>query len=97
MCLEKCAENVVYPGTGNFDFRPVEQCRNKVKNLTKHYREVKDNNKETGRGRKTCKFFEELDLILGHRPATVPTSLLDTGDSPVSASTSNQEADTNLW
>ena len=75
--------------------RDTEQCRNKVKNLKKHYREVKDNNKETGRGRKTCKFFEELDLILGHRPATVPTSLLDTGDSPVSASTSNQEADTN--
>ena len=75
--------------------RDTEQCRNKVKNLKKHYREVKDNNKETGRGRKTCKFFEELDLILGHRLATVPTSLLDTGDSPVSASTSNQEADTN--
>ena len=75
--------------------RNTEQCRNKVKNLKKLYREVKDNNKETGRGRKTCKFFEELDLILGHRPATVPTSLLDTGDSPVSASTSNQEADTN--
>ena len=75
--------------------RDTEQCRKKVKNLKKHYREVKDNNKETGRGRKTCKFFEELDLILGHRPATVPTSLLDTGDSPVSASTSNQEADTN--
>ena len=65
-----------------------------MKNLKKHYREVKDNNKETGRGRKTCMFFEELDLILGHRLATVPFFLLDTGDSPVSGSTSNQEADT---
>ena len=23
MCLRKCAENVVFPGTGNFDFRHV--------------------------------------------------------------------------
>ena len=75
--------------------RDSEQCRNKVKNLKKHYREVKDNNKETGRGRKTFRYFEELDLILGHRPATVPTSLLDTGNGPVSATSSNQEADTN--
>ena len=58
-----------------------EQCRTKIKNLKRDYRIVKDNNNETGRGRKTCKFFKELDNILGHRPASVPTSLLDTGDS----------------
>ncbi len=40
---------------------------------------VVDNNKETGRGRKTCKFFSELDSILGHCPATVPPVVLDTG------------------
>ena len=40
------------------------------------YREVKDNNNQTGRGRKSCKFFRELDEILGHRPAS---SILDTG------------------
>ncbi len=45
------------------------------------YREIKDNNKETGRGRKTCKFYCQLDAILGHRPATIPPSLLDTGSS----------------
>ena len=63
--------------------RDTEQCRDKGKNLKKQYREVKDNNKETGRGRKSCKFFNELDSILGHRPATVPPTLLDTGDSQV--------------
>ena len=31
--------------------------------------------------RGTCKFYRELDAILGHRPASVPTSLLDTGNS----------------
>jgi len=30
------------------------------------------------RGRKTCKFYKELDNILGHRPASVPTALLNT-------------------
>ena len=57
------------------------QCRAKIKNLKTKYREVKDNNKETGRGRKSCKFFLELDEILGHRPASVPSVLLDTGES----------------
>ena len=72
------------------------QCRNKIKNLKKEYRVVKDNNKETGRGRKTCKFFSELDRILGHRPATVPASLLDTGAGESSATATNfsEETDT---
>ena len=61
--------------------RDLDQCRNKIKNLKKEYRSVKDNNGETERGRKTCKFYKELDEILGHRPASVPVSLLDTGTS----------------
>ena len=59
--------------------RDWEQCRTKIKNLKKEYRIVKDNNGETGRGRKTCRFYRELDSILGHRPASVPAALLDTG------------------
>ena len=59
--------------------REWEQCKTKIKNLKKEYRQVKDHNGETGRGRKTCKFFKELDSILGHRPASVPAALLDTG------------------
>lgn len=58
--------------------RDLDQCRNKIKNLRKEYRAVKDNNGETGR---TCKFYRELNQVLGHRPASVPVSLLDTGTS----------------
>ena len=58
--------------------RDWKQCRNKIKNLKKEYRQVKDNNTQTGRGRKTCKNYKELDNILGHRPASVPAVLLDT-------------------
>ena len=41
-----------------------QQCRSKIKG---DYRIVKDNNGETGRGRKTCKFYSELDSILSKR------------------------------
>jgi hypothetical protein len=61
--------------------RDWDQCKTKIKSLKKKYREVKDHNGETGKGRKTCKFYEELDDILGHRPASVPSVLLDTGTS----------------
>ena len=61
--------------------RDWKQCRAKIKNLKTKYREIKDHNRETGQGRKTCKFYKELDRIMGHRPASVPASLLDTGDS----------------
>ena len=61
--------------------RDWKQCRAKIKNLKTKYRAVKDHNGETGQGRITCKFYKELDRILGHRPASVPSSLLDTGDS----------------
>ena len=66
--------------------RDWKQCRNKIKNLKKEYRQVKDNNTQTGRGRKTCKNYKELDNILGHRPASVPAVLLDTGTTTNSSS-----------
>ena len=71
--------------------RDWQQCRTKIKNLKKEYRVVKDHNGETGRGRKTCKFFSELDTILGHRPASTPSVLLDTGTSSTSQADSQDE------
>ena len=65
--------------------RDWQQCRLKIKNLKKNYREVKDHNGETGRGRKTCKFYKEMDAILGHRPASAPTVLVDAGTSSKSS------------
>ena len=52
--------------------RTMEQCREKIKKLKKEYRHAVDNNNETGRHRKTCKFFNELDDVLGTKPATAP-------------------------
>ena len=70
--------------------RDWQQCRTKIKNQ-KRNTVVKDHNGETGRGRKTCKFFSELDTILGHRPASTPSVLLDTGMSSLSQGDSQDE------
>ena len=56
--------------------RDWEQCKTKIKKLKKDYKDVKDHNELTGRGRKTCRYFDELDEILGHRPIS---ALLDSG------------------
>ena len=60
--------------------RTGDPCRDKVKKLKGEYRKVTDSNGETGRGRKTCKFFDEMDAILGNRPATRPSVVVDTLD-----------------
>lgn len=66
-----------------------KQCRAKVK--------VKDNNGKTGRGRQSCKFYDKLDQILGHKPASMPSTLLDTGQSfsihPETEESEQDEAD----
>ena len=59
--------------------RDWQQCRTKIKNLKKEYRQTKDHNGKTGRRRKVCKFYKELDSILVYRPASVLAVLLDTG------------------
>ena len=70
--------------------RSWQQCRSKIKNLKTQYRKVKDHNGGTGRGRTTCKFFKELDQILGHRPASTPAILVDTGIATAGSSSESQ-------
>ena len=62
--------------------RDWQQCKAKIKNLKGEYRAVKDHNNGSGRGRKTCKFFSELDAILGCRPASTPPVLLESCTTP---------------
>ena len=73
--------------------REWEQCKTKLKNLKKEYRQVKDHNEETGRGRK---FFKELDAILGHRPVSVSMALLDTGTSSSIMEENTQSEETQI-
>ena len=60
--------------------RTFVQCRDKVKKLKKEYRMIKDTLKETGQGRNKeveWPYFELMDRILGHKPTTVPESIVD--------------------
>ena len=69
--------------------RDWQQCRAKLKNLKAEYKKIKDHNGVTGNGRKTFKFYNKLDEILGHRPASAPAFLVDTG-SPTNGTTTAQ-------
>ena len=58
----------------------MAQCRERIKKLKKDYRKTADNNNVTGKKRKTCKFFDELDNILGIKPATKPSVIMSSED-----------------
>ena len=62
-----------------FDFKT---CQQKIRNLKKSYKLVINNNRKTGRGRKTCKYFDKLDSIFGKRPSFRPsvTEEIGTGE-----------------
>lgn len=69
--------------------RSANQCREKIKKLRAEYKKVKDNNNN----RKTCKFFEKLDNVLGSKPATRPPVLVDSFESCVNSSSDSQKSD----
>ena len=52
-----------------FEGRTAVQCREKMKKIKGAYRKAKSHNGKTGRDRKTLKYMDKLDSILGHRPA----------------------------
>ena len=57
--------------------RSFIQIREKIKQLKKKYKKVKDNNSLSDRSRKTFQFFDRLDEVMGDRPITRPPCLLD--------------------
>ena len=71
--------------------RDWQQCKSKIKNLKSDYKKIKDHNGVTGNSRQTCKFFEKLDAILGHRPASSPSILLDVGSSAAPVEPQSQD------
>ncbi|KAK0149543.1 Zinc finger and SCAN domain-containing protein 29 [Merluccius polli] len=51
--------------------RTSDQCRIKCKKLRAEYRKIKDYNGRSGNNRKTWKWFDMMDVIYGHRPASM--------------------------
>ena len=62
--------------------RSVTQITNKLKQLKTKYKQVLDNNRRSGRARMEWDFFDEVDAILGARPAIKPPAdqVLDTSN-----------------
>jgi len=54
------------------------QCRDKIKKLKGDYRKVKDHNNQTGNNRKTFRFYDAMNAIMGDKPTTTPPVMIDT-------------------
>jgi len=68
--LQKTNPNWVYTGT---------QCENKFKDVRKNYVKVKDHNaNSTGGEPKTCKFYEDMEEVLGDKPCIKPVAIAST-------------------
>ena len=63
----------------NFD-RTYLQIKEKIKQLKKTYRGIKDNNGASGRRRRTFNLFQHIDECMGDRPLTQPVSILESSD-----------------
>ena len=58
--------------------RTYQQCRDKIKKLKGEYKKEKDKQGRTGEGRTSWDYFDAMDAVLGHRPATRPPVVIDT-------------------
>ncbi|KAG6932237.1 zinc finger and SCAN domain containing 29, partial [Chelydra serpentina] len=56
------------------------QCRIKVKELRSAYRKARKANSRSGAPPTTCRFYKELDAILGSDPTSIPSTTVDMGE-----------------
>ena len=75
--------------------RDGEQCKIKIKNLKSQYRPIEDHNNKTGNDKKTFKYYDELDSIIGHRPASNPLVVLDASAGGISAALPETRVESN--
>lgn len=54
--------------------RSAKQCREKIKKLKQDYKKIKDHNNKSGVERKTNRWYDMIDAVLGHRPANAGRS-----------------------
>nr|XP_032655920.1 uncharacterized protein LOC116836441 [Chelonoidis abingdonii] len=57
--------------------RDAVQCRVKVKELRSAYSKARDGNRRSGAAPTTCRFYKELDAILGCNPTANPRIISD--------------------
>jgi len=60
------------------------QCRDKIKKLKQEYRKVRDHNNQMGNKRKTWRFYEVINSVMGDKHTSTPLVMIDTSlESPV--------------
>ncbi|XP_043408012.1 zinc finger and SCAN domain-containing protein 20-like [Chelonia mydas] len=60
--------------------RDALQCRVKVKELRDAYRKAREANGRSGAPATTCRFYKELDAILGGDPSSTPSTTTGTSE-----------------
>jgi len=73
--------------------RACAQIREKLKRLMRSYKQVKDNDNLSGRGRKSLSFAMEVDEKMGDRPITKPPIFMDNSDADVKSDCGNSFTD----
>ena len=76
----------------------VDQCIRKWDKLVAKFKQVEDNNKQTGKARQTCKFYDSLQECIGETRKVNPSCTFDVArlaSSSSSQSDSNAECDDN--
>lgn len=66
-----------------------DQCLRKWKKMETKHKEVEDNNKQTGRAKKTWKFEKEMEQCIGGNASVRPVFTFDTGSPSSSTSLSS--------
>ncbi|XP_019615734.1 PREDICTED: trihelix transcription factor GT-3a-like isoform X2 [Branchiostoma belcheri] len=74
--------------------RTAQQIRTKMRDLKYRYRKAKKQNERSGSGRITCPYYDELDRLLGGRPATRPHNTVEANFSGSESSEDEDDDDT---
>ncbi|XP_038271022.1 zinc finger and SCAN domain-containing protein 29-like [Dermochelys coriacea] len=60
--------------------RDTQQCRVNVKELWNAYRKAHEANSSCGAAPATCRFYKELDTVLGGDPTSTPKTTMETSE-----------------
>uniref|UniRef100_UPI00358F7A9A myb/SANT-like DNA-binding domain-containing protein 2 n=1 Tax=Myxine glutinosa TaxID=7769 RepID=UPI00358F7A9A len=76
--------------------RSAKRCREKIKKLKQGYRKLKDHNNRSVADRKTSKWYNILDAVLGHRPTNCRrTGTLDSATALLEAMVEEEHVQSN--
>lgn len=70
----------------------VDQCIRKWDKLVAKFKQVEDNNKQTGKARQTCKFYDSLQECIGETRKINPSYTFDVARVASSSSSSQSES-----